>query len=163
MKQLFHKLLRLSAVLCAMLLLAGCDIISKDDFVFHGAKIKSMNITSGAIVEMVIENKSPFKVTVAGGELTALCEGDIIGSIYMREPVVLPKKSTTTVTVDVAFKFANPMAALKALSVLTNTPDKITVSGYGEGKVWFVRKRFERNDVPLSKFITIFGTPSDYF
>lgn len=163
MKRLFRHSLLLVGTLASMLLLAGCNIISKDDFVFHGAKIVSMNITQGAQVEMILENKSPFNITVVGGELTADLQGDDIGTIYMRESVKLPKKSTTTVLVDVGFRFSNPMAALKALGALSSSPDAITVSGYGEGKVWFLRKRFERNDVPLSKFIAIFGNPSDYF
>jgi hypothetical protein len=54
------------------------------------------------------------------------------------------------------------MAALTALGALTKSPGDITVTGYGEGKVWFVTKRFERRDVPLSKFIDIFGEPSQY-
>jgi LEA14-like dessication related protein len=163
MLKLIRRALLVIATLTTMLLLSGCNIISKDDFVFHGAKIISLNLTEGAQVEMVIENKSPFKVTIVGGELTAGCKGDIIGSVYMREPVVLPKKSTTTVTVNVGFKFSSPMAALRALQALTSSPDEITISGYGEGKIWFIHKRFERTNVPLSKFIAIFGTPSDYF
>lgn len=155
--------MRLLVMVGAMLLLCGCNIISKDDFVFHGAKIISMNLTEGARVEMVIENKSPFKVTVVGGELTADIKGEVIGSVYMREPVVLPRKSTTTVMVDVGFKFSSPIAALRALKSLTSDTEQITISGYGEGKIWFIRKRFERTNVPISKFITIFGSPTDYF
>lgn len=163
MNKLLYQTLKIFALLAMVLTICGCNIISKDDFVLHGTKIISMNLTDGAKVEMVIENKSPFKVTIVGGELTADYKGDIIGSVYMREPVVLPRKSTTTVTVDVGFKFSSPLAALRALQTLTSSTDQITISGYGEGKVWFVRKRFERTNVPISKFITIFGNPSDYF
>lgn len=163
MKRVFRQTLLLLGTLTMMLLMTGCNLISKDDFAFHGAKIVGMNIAEGAKVEMILENKSPLNVTVVGGELTAYLKGEKIGTIYMREPVKLPKKSTTTVMVDVGFRFSNPMAALRALGALTSSPDEITVSGYGEGKVWFFRKRFERTDVPLSKFIAIFGTPTKYF
>lgn len=163
MKNRLRHTLLLVGTLLLMGLLSGCNVISKEDFVIHNTKIISMNLSDGAKVEMVIENKSPLKVSVVGGELTARLDGEIIGSVYMREPVVLPKKSKETVIVDVGFKFSNPIAALKALGALSNSPDKITVSGYGEGKVWLLRKRFERTDVPLSKFIAIFGEPSDYF
>ena len=80
----------------------------------------------------------------------------------MRAPVVLPRRSTTTVVVDVGMRFASPIAALKALGVLTSAPDQLTISGYGEGKIWCFTKRYERRDVPISKFISIFGEPSKY-
>ena len=85
-----------------------------------------------------------------------------MGEIYLKSPIVLPRKSTTTVTLDVGLRFSSPMAALGALGAVTSSPDKVTVSGYGEGKVWLFHKRFERRDVPLSKFIAIFGDVSNY-
>ncbi|MBQ8271923.1 MAG: LEA type 2 family protein [Tidjanibacter sp.] len=143
-------------------LLAGCNFISLNSFVLKEAKILSFDLSKGAVVEMTIENKSLFKVTVLGGELAADLKGDPIGEVFMKHPVVLPRKSTTTVRLDVGLRFASPLAALKALGVLTSSPESLMISGYGEGKIWFFKKRYERRDVPISKFISIFGEPKEY-
>ncbi len=143
-------------------LLAGCNLISLNSFVLKEAKVLSFDLSKGAVVEMTIENKSLFKVTVLGGELAADLKGDPIGEVFMKHPVVLPRKSTTTVRLDVGLRFASPLAALKALGVLTSSPESLMISGYGEGKIWFFKKRYERRDVPISKFISIFGEPKEY-
>lgn len=162
MKKLLGFSLKLLVPMVMMFSLTGCDIISADDFVFHGAKVVDFSLSNGATVEMTIENKSSFKVTIVGGELTASYKGEPIGTIYIKEPAKLPRKSTTTISLQLGFRFDSPIAALKALTTLTSSPDNITVSGYGEGKVWCIHKRFERQDVPLSKFIAIFGDVSNY-
>lgn len=163
MKQLFRKGLHLVAVVAMMVALSGCNLVSLSSFVLKDAQILSFDLSKGAKVEMTIENLSPFKVTVVGGELAARLQGEPIGEIYMENSVVLPRRSTSTVVVEVGMRFASPLAAIKALGALTSSPDKITISGYGEGKFWIFRKRFERSDVPISEFISIFGSPSDYF
>ncbi len=151
------------ATVAMMCLLSGCKLFSLSDFKLEGAKIIDFKLGEGAKVEMTITNKLPFKVMVVGGELTALYKGSTLGDIYIKHPITLPRKSTTTVTVDIGMRFSSPVAALSALKALTTSPDEVTVSGYGEGKVWWFTKRFERRDVPLSRFIDIFGSPSDYF
>lgn len=143
-------------------LLAGCNLISLNSFALKEAKVLSFDLSKGAVVEMTIENNSPFKVTVVGGELAANLKGDTIGELFMKESVVLPRKSTTTVKLNVGLRFSSPIAALKALGILTSSPDSLTISGYGEGKIWLFRKRYERHDVPISKFISIFGEPKEY-
>ncbi len=148
--------------LLLMLSLAGCSLISLDSFVLKDAHLLSFDLSKGAKVEMTIENKSAFKVTVVGGELVADLKGEPIGEVYMKAPVVLPRKSTTTVTVDVGMRFSSALAALRALGTLKSSPNDLTISGYGEGKIWCFRKRYERRDVPISKFISIFGEPSKY-
>lgn len=153
----------IAIALVAMMGLSGCKLFSLSDFELERVEIVDFNLGKGAKVEMTITNNLPFKVTVVGGELEALLKGTPIGEIYMKNPVVLPRKSTTTVMVDVGMHFSNPLAALSAVKALTFWPDDITVSGYGEGKVWLFTKRFVRHDVPLSRFIDIFGSPSNYF
>lgn len=155
-------MLLLAATTLSLATLTGCNLISLDSFLFRGAKVVDFKLTEGARVEMTIENRSLFKVTIVGGELAAYNGTKPLGEIYLKSPIVLPRKSTTTVTLDVGLRFSSPMAALGALGAVTSSPDKVTVSGYGEGKVWLFHKRFERHDVPLSKFIAIFGDVSNY-
>ena len=162
MKHRIVRLLLLAATTLSLATLTGCNLISLDSFLFRGAKVVDFKLTEGARVEMTIENRSLFKVTIVGGELAAYNGTKPLGEIYLKSPIVLPRKSTTTVTLDVGLRFSSPMAALGALGAMTSSPDKVTVSGYGEGKVWLFHKRFERRDVPLSKFIAIFGDVSNY-
>lgn len=156
------KYILVVVAMVTMMLLSGCNLISLNSFVLKEAKILSFDLSKGAVVEMTIENKSLFKVTVLGGELAADLKGDPIGEVFMKHSVVLPRKSTTTVRLDVGLRFASPLAALKALGVLTSSPESLMISGYGEGKIWFFKKRYERRDVPISKFISIFGEPKEY-
>lgn len=162
MRHRIVRLLLLAATTLSLATLTGCNLISLDSFLFRGAKVIDFKLTEGARVEMTIENRSLFKVTIVGGELAAYNGTKPLGEIYLKSPIVLPRKSTTTVTLDVGLRFSSPMAALGALGAVTSSPDKVTVSGYGEGKVWLFHKRFERRDVPLSKFIAIFGDVSNY-
>ena len=162
MRHRIVRLLLLAATTLSLATLTGCNLISLDSFLFRGAKVVDFKLTEGARVEMTIENRSLFKVTIVGGELAAYNGTKPLGEIYLKSPIVLPRKSTTTVTLDVGLRFSSPMAAIGALGAVTSSPDKVTVSGYGEGKVWLFHKRFERRDVPLSKFIAIFGDVSNY-
>ena len=156
-----NKIFKILTIILLALVATSCKVVSLHNFELKKAEIVRFDM-SGAEVVMTIRNKSLFKVTIVGGELGAHYKGAPIGDIYMKNSVVLPRKSTTTVTLDVGLKFASPMAALTALGALTKSPGDITVTGYGEGKVWFITKRFERRDVPLSKFIAIFGDVSNY-
>lgn len=162
MRRVVQNGLKILVSLVMILSITGCNIISTDSFVFHGAEVVDFNMNEGAVVEMTVENTSIFTAHVVGGELTAYLHDEPIGSIYIKNPVKFPRKETVTVTLELGFKFDSPMAVLKALKALASSPDKITISGYGEGKVWFFHKRFERRDVPLSKFIAIFGNVTDY-
>ena len=141
---------------------SACNIISLRDFELKSAEVVRFDM-SGAEVTMTIRNKSLFKVTLTDGVLGAYDEGQLIGEVFVKEPVVLPGRKTTTVTLRVGLRFASPLAALRALNTLTKTPERLTISGYGEGKVLCFSKKIVRENVPISKFISIFGTPSHYF
>ena len=142
-------------------MMAACNIISLRDFELKSAEVVRFDM-SGAEVTMTIRNKSLFKVTIADGVLKAYDGESPIGEIYMQEPMVLPGRKTTTVTLKVGLRFASPMAALRALGTLTKSPERLTISGYGEGKVLWFSKKISHENVPISKFISIFGAPSDY-
>ena len=161
MRRFLRHILSLLFVV-AMLSLSGCNLISLNSFSLEGAKITSFDLSKGATVEMTIRNKSPFKVTIAAGRLEAKSKGESIGEVFMKNSVVLPRKATTTVELNLGLSFTSPFAALKALNILSSSPDELTISGYGEGRIWIFRKRYESHDVPISKFISIFGRPSDY-
>lgn len=162
MKRKLNHIVTLLAAVVLTLPLMGCKLFTLASFELQGAKILSFDLNKGAKVEMTIRNKSLFKVTVVGGELVANLDGEPIGEVYMKAPVVLPRRATTTVVVNVGMRFSSPLAALRALGTLKSSPESLTISGYGEGKVWCFTKRYERHDVPISKFISIFGEPSKY-
>jgi len=157
------RLLRFLTLAAMAALTAACSIISQKDFDLQEAKIISFNGLSGAVIELTIENKSPFTVRITDGELEGYYFEDKLGEVYLKNEVVLTKRSVNTVRAEVGFRFASPMSAMRAVRTLTQSPENITVSGYGEARIWFFRKRMERKNVPLSKFIDIFGQPSNYF
>lgn len=130
-------------------------------FELKGAEVVRFDM-SGAEVEMTIRNKSLFKVTLVDGLLAAYDGDTPIGEVFVQEPVVLPGRKTTTVRLKLGLRFSSPVAALRALNTLTKEPDKITISGYGEGKVLWFSKKIVRENVPISKFINIFGAPANY-
>lgn len=164
MKKFLLRLLGAITMVVILLSLSGCNIISLDDFVLEdeSVHITSFDLSKGATVEMTIRNNSIFKVTISGGRLEARSKGESVGEVYMKNTVTLPRKSTTTVELELGLRFASPFAALKALNTLTTSPEELTISGYGEGKVWIFTKRYEKQDVPISKFMSIFGNPSDH-
>lgn len=148
----------------ALVLIMGttsCKVISLRDFELKGAEVVRFDM-SGAEVEMTIRNKSLFKITLVDGLLAAYDGDTHIGEVFVQEPVVLPGRKTTTVRLKLGLRFSSPMAALRALNTLTKEPDKVTISGYGEGKVLWFSKKIVRENVPISKFINIFGTPANY-
>lgn len=144
-----------------MLSATSCKVISLRDFELKSAEVVRFDM-SGAEVEMTIRNKSLFKITLVDGLLAAYDGDTHIGEVFVQEPVVLPGRKTTTVRLKLGLRFSSPMAALRALNTLTKEPDKVTISGYGEGKVLWFSKKIVRENVPISKFINIFGTPANY-
>ena len=157
-----NKIFKILTIILLTFAATSCKVVSLRNFELKKAEIVRFDM-SGAEVVMTIHNKSLFKVTLVDGVLGAYDEGKLIGEVFVKEPVVLPGMKTTTVTLKVGLRFASPLAALRALNTLTKTPERLTISGYGEGKVLWFNKKIVRENVPISKFISIFGNPSKYF
>lgn len=158
-----RKLLKILLITLLAFSATSCSVLwGLRHFELKKAEIVQFDI-SGAEVVMTIRNKSLFKVTLVDGVLGAYDGGQLVGEVFVKEPVVLPGCKTSTVTLDVGLRFSSPLAALRALNTLTKTPERLTISGYGEGKVLCFSKKIVRENVPISKFISIFGTPSKYF
>lgn len=157
-----NKIFKILTIILLAFAATSCKVVSLRNFELKKAEIVRFDM-SGAEVVMTIHNKSLFKVTLVDGVLGAYDEGKLIGEVFVKEPVVLPGRKTTTVTLRVGLRFASPLAALRALNTLTKTPERLTISGYGEGKVLWFNKKIVRKNVPISKFISIFGNPSKYF
>ena len=71
MKRALTRILALLILALLPAALGGCSLFSLDHFTLHQANIVDFKLTEGATVRMTIENRSLFKVTVTGGELTA--------------------------------------------------------------------------------------------
>ena len=136
MRHRIVRLLLLAATTLSIATLTGCNLISLDSFLFRGAKVVDFKLTEGARVEMTIENRSLFKVTIVGGELAAYNGTKPLGEIYLKSPIVLPRKSTTTVTLDVGLRFSSPMAALGALGAVTRLRGMRCPSGWPLRRVY---------------------------
>ena len=158
-----EKIAKILAIILLTFSATSCSVLlGLRHFELKKAEVVQFDM-NGAEVVMTIRNKSLFKVTLTDGVLGAYDEGKLIGEVFVKEPVVLPGCKTSTVTLKVGLRFSSPLAALKALNTLTKTPERLTISGYGEGKVLCFSKKIVRENVPISKFISIFGNPSNYF
>ena len=138
MRRFLRHILSLLFVV-AMLSLSGCNLISLNSFSLEGAKITSFDLSKGATVEMTIRNKSPFKVTIAAGRLEAKSKGESIGEVFMKNSVVLPRKATTTVELNLGLSFASPFAALKALNITLGTEHLERMSTRDNLELWMER------------------------
>lgn len=156
--------LRAAMLLVVSASLSSCALFDwRKSFELKDVRVVGFSLSDGVTVDVTLHNKLPFKVTITGGELEGYLDSTAIGALYIRDAeVVIPRRSTSTVRLNLGLRFSSFQAALGAVSALKESPESITVSGYGQGKVLFFTKRVERKDVPMSKFMAIFGRPSDY-
>ena len=143
-----------------LVLLSGCSLISLDDFTLLDVHLVEMEGVSQARLELTIENRSCFKVRITSGELAVVYLERELGRAVLQNEVVLPRRSTSTVTVNVGLEFSSPLAMLRAARIISQNPNAVTVSA--TARVCWILNRMERKNVPISKFIDIFGSPSDY-
>lgn len=150
-------------LLVSLLFLTSCKLITIDDFVLHSARIVKMDGFTDATVELVIENRSPFTVRIKKGRLVGFVGDVCLGELTMENDVKIKRRSTQTVHLSLKMRFDSPIKALYAIRMITKNPEKVTISGYCEARLWIFRQRMERENVPFSKFIDIFGSFSNYF
>ncbi|MDY3979432.1 MAG: hypothetical protein SOZ00_05360 [Tidjanibacter sp.] len=158
-----QKILKILFSLSLLPLLASCNLVRLDDFSLVDASVVEFEGMSKARLELTIESRACLKVRVTEGHLDLMVRGEKVGELTLANQIVLPARETTTVTVDVNLSFASPLSALRAVKTLIRNPEVVSVSGYGEGRIWCFRRRIVRENVPISKFIDIFGPASNYF
>lgn len=143
------------------MLLSGC-IISRSDFTLDGVSNVELDGWSSLSADMTITSTALVGVKIVGGELEVNYRGQRVATLTLENDIRIRRNRTQTVGVEVGIRMHNPLTAVAALGAAATAPEQVTISGYGEAKVGPFRKRMEREDVPISKFIAIFGDISNY-
>ena len=148
----------LLAVAAPLMLLASC--IKEDSVKFHG--IEDIQISVGSIVAInavvSVENSSCSKIRLSDAMFYLTDpSGNEIAVLTVPEELVLPKKSTTSVTIPFRIKLTNPLAALSLIKDIERQAPRILVTGSTKLKAGALKKKYEVNKLPLSGFISIFG------
>ena len=156
-----RKLAKYLMIVCSAMLLSGC-IISRNDFTLDGVSNLRLDGFSGFTADMTITSTAVVGVKIVGGELEVNYRGQKVATLTLENEVHIRRNRTQTVGVEVGIRLHNPLTAMAALAAASTNPEQVTISGYGEAKVGPFRKRMVRENVPISKFIAIFGDISNY-
>ncbi len=157
MKRLAKYLL----IICSSLMLSSC-VISLQDFTLHDISNVRLEGWSSASADLRVESNAPVGVRITGGELTLFYNNQRVATATLDNDLRIRQRRTQDLHVEVSIKVHNPLTLLSAVGAINSHPERLTVSGFGEARVGPFRKRMERENVPISKFIAIFGDPTKY-
>lgn len=156
-----RKLAKYLMIVCSAMLLSGC-IISRNDFTLERVSNVQLDGLSALTADMTITSTALVGVKIVGGELEVNYRGQKVATLNLENDVRIRRNRTQTVGVEVGIRLHNPLTAMAALSAVATNPEQVTINGYGEAKIGLFRKRMVRENVPISKFIAIFGDISNY-
>ncbi len=148
-------------IVCTSFMLSSC-IISLQDFTLHGISNVRLEGWSSASADLKVESNAPVGVRITAGELTLYYNNQQVATATLDNDPRIRRRRTEDVHIEVSIKVHNPIALLSVLNAIESHPERLTVSGFGEARVGPFRKRMTREDVPISKFIAIFGDPTKY-
>lgn len=156
-----RRLAKYLMIICSAMMLSGC-IISRSDFTLDSVSNFRLDGLSHFSADMTITSTALVGVKIVGGELEVNYRGQKVATLTLENDVRIRRNRTQTVPVEVDVRLHNPLTAMAALGAVATNPEQVTISGYGEAKVGPFRKRMDRENVPISKFIAIFGDISNY-
>ena len=148
--------------LCRRLFCRRFLFYGRNDFTLDGVSNLRLDGFSGFTADMTITSTAAVGVKIVGGELEVNYRGQKGATLTLENDVRIRRNRTQTVGVEVGIRLHNPLTAMAALAAASTNPEQVTISGYGEAKVGPFRKRMVRENVPISKFIAIFGDISNY-
>ena len=110
-------------------------------------------------VELVVTNSTRHAVTLGqGSRIDLYYAGAKLGSILSDADVEVPKRATSTVTLPMSLTIDNPLAIYAAYGKLQRgETDKFTLSLNAAVKTAGVKRTIERNNIPLSTVLSMFG------
>ncbi len=149
------KIIYWALLLCAVVM-SGC--IKRSDIVFH--KVEGVNFFGQTGMEMAlkVENKAGVNVKLHSGVMILSLDGRPALEVSLKEQVVIPKRSETTIVLPLKMRLVNPIAALSLMGGgIGDKASRITVSGKATAKVGLAKKRYEVDDMPLGDLLAKFG------
>lgn len=154
---------KIKYLLCAlgvMAAMASCRIAPDDIRLeeVRDVQVEGVNLTQARVkLSLDMVNDSKMRVTVKEGELSLHDGSREVLEITIKEPVVLPRRSTTEVVVPLVIRFRGGLGALSGLSKLADHPENLLVSGSLHLKGAGLKKRYRINDMPLPDFLALIG------
>lgn len=147
----------LFAFVASLLLFTNC--IKEDSVKFHGVEDVKISIGPTTAVNLVlsVENSSCSKIRV-NDALFHITDpyGNEIATLTVIEEVALPRKSTTSVSIPVRIRLTDPLRAVSIISNIRSEAPRMLVTGSARLNAGAMRKKYEVNKMPLSRFISIF-------
>lgn len=152
------KKLIFAAAAVLVISLSGC--IRQDAVKFHGVEDVSLSIgsTIGINARLSLENTScrTIKVSDALFHITDI-NGNEIGTLFINETLVLPKKGVWSVDVPLKLRLANPLMGMALLRNIESEASRLSVTGSAVFKAGGAKKKYTVENMPISRFIYIFG------
>lgn len=109
-------------------------------------------------------NASAHKLTITQMQLDVRAKNDPILTLQLRDKVVLPRRTSGTVTVPLVIRFQGPLGALNAYSQFKKGIRDITISGSVTAKVGWGKKHIDIPETSLEALARQFGiNPNDLF
>ena len=114
---------------------------------------------TGAEAVLRITNGTGYKLEVQRADFTLYYAGQRVGTIRLHEGIEVGKRTVESIATRWKISIDNPIALLLAGRALqADDPSQITVSCLIEGRGGPARVNIEREKMPLSDFLNIFGT-----
>lgn len=127
---------------------------------FKIEKVESINpkgITSYD-VQLLVKNSTRYGCMLQQATVDVFYSGSKLGSVLSDEEVEVPKRTTASVTLPIVLKIDNPIALYGAYGKIQRGEiDKITLALKATVKVAGVKRTVERNNIPLSEVLSMFG------
>jgi LEA14-like dessication related protein len=135
---------KLFALLLVVSILTSCTVY-KDVEVKEVLDFKVIEFRSdGAECEifLTVYNPNGYKITLTESQINMVFEGKPLGEVHLKEKLVIPKKSQSTISLKCTAQFAS-LSALTGdlLSLLFKTEYVMEGSGHIKGKALLVSKK----------------------
>lgn len=154
-----HIFPRTLLLILPLILLGSC--IKQEDITLKEVENISVQGFSRIDLSLKVENQSGSKLRIEDARME-LCRGEMpLVDLMLSEPILIPRKSTSSIPVSLRLKLANPLGALSLMGDLKSTLSQLTVSGEITAKAGWARKKIRFDDVPFTDFLRTFGADTD--
>lgn len=144
----------LFAAFAAMALMASCATADKVTLI----EVQEPTRFDGSSIDLcfTVENLNAQTIKLKDAKVDVISDGKVIVRAIPLETIVIPKRSTSEITVPMSFKVQNLLGAL-SIAQSTEKMNAITVSGEVIVKCGMLRKKYKFNDLPLRNIASTFG------
>lgn len=149
------------AGLLILLVLAMSSCIKMEDISVKGVEDISVKSMSNVGMSISVENRSRRTINIEAARIKLDNGSKPVVTLQLKDRAVIQKRATTSVDMNWAVKFDNPLGALAMISSLKRSLNQMTVSGEIVVKSGWVKKKIELNAVPLSQILSTFGVQTD--